>query len=321
MFYWGTIANYSIPAGGVALFGLNVVYLGLGIFFFLSGNLIFESLTNDRSVGFLARRILRIWPALAVTVLVVVLFVGPIVSSLSLNQYASNEKTIRYFANLLFITQHDLPGVFEANPYPLSSNGSIWSIPLEFMLYLGLWLLVWVVFLVSRRLRVRWQSLVIITLSVLSFISYLFLTLVEVPDRFQVAIVLCITFAWGAVSRAGTNLYGHFLFAGTAISTTLLSQSLIFLTPLLAALMVIPSTKFSLPMLRRFFEKLGDLSYGIFLVHWPVSQTLIYLDSSISVIELNLLSIVLSSSIAYISWRYLEKPCIQLGRKLSQSTR
>ncbi len=66
---------------------------------------------------------------------------GPALTSLPLGEYFSSEYTRGYFSNLaLYITYH-LPGVFATNRVPYAVNGSLWTLPVEFAMYLGLTLL------------------------------------------------------------------------------------------------------------------------------------------------------------------------------------
>lgn len=109
------------------------------IFFAISGYLVTQSWYSDPNIlRFALRRLLRIWPALAVVVTLTALVLGPVVSSLPAADYYAHGGTWQYFLNLRFIAVYILPGVFEKNPYPLGVNGSIWTIPIEVLCYLVL---------------------------------------------------------------------------------------------------------------------------------------------------------------------------------------
>jgi peptidoglycan/LPS O-acetylase OafA/YrhL len=110
---------------------------GLNIFFVTSGYLIYQSWQRDPNpLRFLMRRCLRIFPALAMIVVLAVFVVGPIFSRLSLTGYFSTPQTYAYLQNAVFIGSRGLPGAFENNPYPLTVNGGLWTLKYEFVLYL-----------------------------------------------------------------------------------------------------------------------------------------------------------------------------------------
>ncbi|MDB5842678.1 MAG: acyltransferase, partial [Herminiimonas sp.] len=124
----------AILSGGEATFGSVAVY----VFFVISGFLVtmsYESTQNVRK--FLAKRFLRIYPALIPLLLLTVFVLGPIVTSLSSMEYFLNGRSYNYLNNLrLFKLQYDLPGVFENNPYKSAVNGSLWTLAYECSCYL-----------------------------------------------------------------------------------------------------------------------------------------------------------------------------------------
>ncbi len=112
--------------------------IAVGIFFVISGYLITASYLNSRSpVSFLTKRALRILPALTVAVLLSAFVIGPMVTSWRLDNYLTSAKTWEYLKNILLITEYELPGVFNQNVYPDVVNGSLWTLPLEVMMYMG----------------------------------------------------------------------------------------------------------------------------------------------------------------------------------------
>jgi len=112
--------------------------IGLYTFFIMSGYLITKSyINNPRIIYFFWNRILRIFPALIPVFLFSVFIIGPNVSTLSFEEYFHNPVTWEYLKGIfLFPIGFSLPGVFLDNPYPVSVNGSIWTLPVEFFLYI-----------------------------------------------------------------------------------------------------------------------------------------------------------------------------------------
>lgn len=117
--------------------GIEVHVFAVRIFFTISGYLVCGSWRRDpRLVAFLWRRALRILPALWVTVLVTVGVVGPLASSLGLPAYVVAPDTRLYLWNLVLAPYYLLPGVFQDGRPFTAVNGSLWSLPVEVVMYL-----------------------------------------------------------------------------------------------------------------------------------------------------------------------------------------
>jgi peptidoglycan/LPS O-acetylase OafA/YrhL len=124
----------------IRLGGVFLGTLAVHVFFAISGYLIAQSWFTDPHAGrFLARRALRVLPALAVVVLAAVFAIGPVFTTLDLCTYFENVQTWRYFGNLALILQNELPGVFQSQPDPqLGVNPPLWSLHYEAGCYVGL---------------------------------------------------------------------------------------------------------------------------------------------------------------------------------------
>jgi peptidoglycan/LPS O-acetylase OafA/YrhL len=144
-------ASWHMSPGYIALMG----------FFAMSGYQIQDSWARDPSWWrFAARRLLRIMPPLVVVLLVTVFVIGPLVTTWPAHDYWTHLQTWRYLVGttVLFYMQHDLPGVFAANPYPFSVNGALWTLPMELLGY-GLVLVAGLVVLIGVP---RWFLLLVL---------------------------------------------------------------------------------------------------------------------------------------------------------------
>ena len=65
-----------------------------------------------------------------------------------------------------------------------------------------------------------------------------------------------------------------------------------------------------LPAVREFSNR-TDLSYGVYIVGWPISQTLVWLSPGIGTVHLVATSIVLALGLAALSWHLIEKPSLR----------
>lgn len=111
--------------------------LGVASFFSIGGYLITKSwIRQPVFKQYLVKRVCRIFPALIVCVLLTVFVVGPLTTSLTLKEYFSSSLTWKYMLNCVFYINHLLPGVFENNIASRAVNGSLWCLPVEFLMYL-----------------------------------------------------------------------------------------------------------------------------------------------------------------------------------------
>lgn len=70
------------------------------------------------------------------------------------------------------------------------------------------------------------------------------------------------------------------------------------------------------------FNRMGNFSYGIFLIHFPIIQIFIHygLDRYSFILTLALTTI-LSTGLGMLSWKYIEKPCLYHPKKKNQDER
>ncbi len=130
----------------------------LPIFFALSGFLVAGSLERTPKLSqFLTLRVIRLVPALGVEILLCALILGPLVTTLPLQEYFTDPEFFAYFRNIIGDIHYELPGVFEHTPFPRTVNGSLWTVPLELQAY-GLLSLLLLLGLTKRR----WTMLVIL---------------------------------------------------------------------------------------------------------------------------------------------------------------
>ena len=112
----------------------------VAVFFFFGGFLIMRSMEGKKKAGpYFRARCLRIFPALWIVVVLCVLVLGPAMTTVSLGEYFTDIRTPMYLLNCLLLPMHPLPGVFENNPYVPTVNGSLWTLPVEFVCYVLCW--------------------------------------------------------------------------------------------------------------------------------------------------------------------------------------
>src|ERR671933_330026 len=123
------LVSHSFALAGVAepkLGKSSLGVIGVEIFFAISGFLVTASwLSDPRPRAFLAKRALRILPALIVTVALTAFLLGPLLTTLSAGSYETASGTASYVVdNIVAVltggtvrdVAYALPGVFGGNP-------------------------------------------------------------------------------------------------------------------------------------------------------------------------------------------------------------
>jgi peptidoglycan/LPS O-acetylase OafA/YrhL len=116
---------------------LSAGQLGVQIFFVISGFLVSQSFVNRPHLfEFVVARMLRIFPGLIVALSFTVLL-GAFATTLRFSEYVSDGRVWNYFShNAMLDIRWELPGVFASNSFPRIVNGSLWTLPKEFGLYM-----------------------------------------------------------------------------------------------------------------------------------------------------------------------------------------
>ena len=123
----------------VRVLGFGFAGIAVNAFFAISGFLIVRSYIQHNNLGiYLQARALRIMPGLVVAVLFCALVVGPLFTSLPLNDYFGNSGVGRFITSNIVMYQRtaNLPGVFSEN-VSAGVNGSLWTLSYEVSMYLA----------------------------------------------------------------------------------------------------------------------------------------------------------------------------------------
>jgi len=280
---------------------------GVFVFFAISGFLVTQSYeeTGD-PLRFLAKRALRIFPGLFVATLLSAFVLAPLVTTLETGAYFSRPEPYEYIVGntVLDPSVHELPGVmFVNNPVGLEINGSMWTLRIEFLMYLM------VLGLGVTRLLTLPVALGLLGLGVgcLHF---------EALDLLG---------GWGwllGFFAAGMALYklratrifdgrvALLALAGLVLSVPL--REFIPLFPLFGCylalwlalnprLPVIPAARF------------GDLSYGLYIYGWPVEEAAIWLSGGRAMWwQVAGLALPAAAALAFLSWHLIERPALRL---------
>ena len=308
---WAVLYSHQYALLGFpepALWGLySWGEVGIGIFFFLSGVLVWRSWCRDPHPGrYFARRSLRIFPGLWVLVLLTIGVLGPVLTSLPWQEYWASGETWHYLQTLVLFNPKGLPGVFDANPYAVAVNGSLWSLKVEFFAYI----LVAIVGAWSRG-RFALGAALLALLAVLPLAGYAFWTGHTIAHLEVLAL-----FGLGALAGQWVNSWQKGQARSLLVSVLSGMALLVYLSaPLdgwghvgLLLIVGVPVVlAFSITWGHRLTSRLGDVSYGIYIYAFPVQQTLAHLVPQWSFGAHLAAATACTLALATLSWHGVEK--------------
>ena len=303
---------------GYAAFPLlsqRVSTIGVKIFFTVSGFLITKSFLSDPHFGrYMVRRCFRIFPALIVLVLLSAFVVGPVFTTLSVSEYFTHPQTWQYLKNALLSPVYALPGVFTDCPYPNAVNGSLWTLPVEFFMYL---LLPPLALLFKRLGSVKWGmgACAVLTLAAAILQTTLFPTarlVIYGTNWFDLLPLLPYYFIGSFFSFSETRKYLNLQMATVLLVLAVLVPGYTVYNEL-AVVIALPYfiLSFSLaprPLFSKWFAK-SDYSYGLYLYGFVIQQILYALIKpvTVGVLPMALLSFAVTLVFAVLSWHLIEK--------------
>jgi peptidoglycan/LPS O-acetylase OafA/YrhL len=289
------------------LFSIDLGFVAVNVFFFLSGVLIYKSALNSSTVmNYIKKRFLRIYPALFICVLISTLFFW-IISSVDFLSYFSNNVTIDFLANLLFIGNYSAYAIFDLNYYPNVANGSLWTLRYEIVMYLITSIFVFSYF--------RKRQYVLYMIFFLFFIIYIF-TFNEPKTMYTNLARLGSYFFIGAIlSNINILIYKNYIYLTSFILFIFL---MIFNVnhELVIFLLIVFILKYSLDYIyynNENSKKLDfDISYGLYIYAFPIQQILIKYIEFDNVYLYFISSLFLTIIFAIFSWFIIEKKALKL---------
>lgn len=314
--YWLSGAGAAEPLRSFTG-SMDTADIAVNLFFVMSGFLIAASWVNSRSVlNFAAKRALRIFPALGVSVLFTTLIVGPLATGLSLKEYFVKYETLRYLSNTVLITQFHLPGVFTENPFPDTVNGSVWTLPYEVLMYASL-LMMGLLKLFGR------VAVLVVPMSLVIIHFHLAPALGLESDMLRKSTRLGMFFFFGsALYLYRRELPWNWKIALSLLALTLLSARTdlwFYIHVLTLPYLTIYLAHLRIPRLSG-FGRHGDFSYGIYIFSFPIQQLLMHwFGPQLSLGAFMAISLSASIAIAALSWHFIESPALQLKRYLPRT--
>ncbi len=309
------------------LLGMSLGTPAVDVFFIISGFLVTGSLLKRKHVAdFLWARVLRVYPALLVVVVLTVFVLGPCFTKLPLVEYFSHPSAYSYLLKCTTLVDgvvYLLPGVFQANPFGPPVNGSLWTLPYEVRMY-GILLLAWLLLRLAgphrqRILQVAVVSAVLITLGLIYFGGFYrhgqnpfvrFFYLFFYGSAFYVL--------RGRIRLSGV-VFGLILVCLAAARWV--NVALFFKVYLASIAYVVLYLAYVPAGFLRQYNKLGDYSYGVYIYAFVVQQSIAALIPGVSPRTMLLLATPITLFLAVLSWKLVERHALKLKEAYAARTR
>jgi peptidoglycan/LPS O-acetylase OafA/YrhL len=285
--------------------------VAVDIFFLVSGFMITGSyLRRQHLFDFLWARLLRIFPAYLFCLALCAIVLGALFTTLSLRDYFHHPDVLHYVLQNLKMQPSmvwQLPGVFKDNPQRATINGSIWTLPAESRMYLGI-AAIGVLGLLSRR----WLASLVI--------AFLFAVIMIDPIRVvavlpDIYLHVAAMFALGAfcfVQRSLIPVGWPCVLLLAALACLLRNTGAYPFVFGLALAEFCFAFAYCIPW--HGFNRFGDYSYGVYLWGCPMQQTIAHEFPALSPLGNSLAAFPLALALGVLSWYLIEKPSLTLKR-------
>lgn len=310
-------AGYGMVFAHLGFIGKFIFPMILGMFFALSGFLVAGSLDRCQTlISFMGLRAIRIYPALAVEVLLSAFIIGPWLTAFPLDWYFHSPVFFSYLLNAIGDVHFSLPGLFLDNPRSNIVNSQLWTVPWELACYLLLGGLV----LIGAR---RWP--VIFLLALIAGVVYM--TIFRYVPRGMLVFHhmprgarLLVAYLAGVVIHTYRNRIpwnrGIFLVV-LAVSLAALRFRLVGVLMACAAYLTVYLGMCN-PR-RTALIRGADFSYGIYLYGFVIQQAVYQLLPFGRTWYTNaVLSLMIAAVFAAFSWYCVEKPAMVLRSRVKQ---
>ena len=324
LFAWFVIVSHSYVLNGDGatdpLFEMTqqtflLSFIGVKGFFIISGYLIFKSMVVSTSIfEYLVKRLLRIFPALAVVLLVTLVAVYFIYPN-NMPPFFSNKEVYAYFLGniILFKPHFFISGIFAALPSS-AINGSLWTIEYEFFFYLFILL-----FFYFRSNKKILKALLVIVVALFLMVrlafydwtvqTHFFIPLEPLfdlgPYFLMGSLLSCFNFDTMPAKNALAAVLSLVLVASVYFK---IGHTVVYFT---LPFLVIYVGKQTSKLATWVHTTMGDPSYGIYLYAFPLQQLIIYWYRP-STLVLFVASTIGAFIFGYLSWIFIEKNALAL---------
>lgn len=256
-------------SGGTLSFG----NLAVAVFLISSGLLVSKSIEKKgEAKTYFKARCIKIFPPLILTVIATIIIMGIFFSNYEFLIYLKMSGTYKYLLNCILVPIHSLPGIFLNNIYGSTVNGSLWTLPIEFICYIGLF----IAFKISLTKREYFKYTFIPVILLYIFINIIDFSIIIALKGYLQPIFMFYMGMYYYIYRDKIyfNLkYFIFCIFGFCI-TIVLRNAWIGLFMFFPYIIVYLS--FGIRQISNYANKLGNISYGIYLCAFPIQQAIVH---------------------------------------------
>ncbi len=332
-------ALLGIPGGNffIRLTGgqLDIGDFSVGSFFIISGFLVTQSLLRSNSLlEYFAKRFLRLFPALFVSLMLSAMFLGPIVTDQSLKDYfigVHGTSPVKFvFLNFtlnIFGYDYSIRDLFMHNPHPYAVNGSLWTLKHEFVSYVLLAVLF--IFGMLKRTKLLLIFTGFVGAAYIGYITQGIRLFGKISTEWwifhSVEYPFFLKLLWLFMLGSLLFLYREYVFVSTkmlALVTGILLVSIKLGYLYFAWLLIFPYLLIGIAILLPLssFSKYGDFSYGLYIYAFPIQQLLVFMFyPHIGLRRMIVYSFFLTLLISVLSWHLIEKPSLSLKKKFGRN--
>lgn len=304
--------------------------LAVSGFFAVSGYLLFASARRHPTRQYLSLRFHRLFPGYWASLIAVAFVAAPLAAALGAGTYrllgTNSAVSFVLLNSSLVVLQHGIGSLLASNPWPDALNGSLWSLAPEFCCYLILLVTV----LLARRSRIKvetWLGTVLVGCFLVMTASRL-LPHTGIGDALGLLAGLGLAFFTGSFVQhrgwlAAPSRGAVLLALGVLAVVVAIGLWAPFGPVVLAFALVAIGRRLTTGWASR-VDARRDLSYGVYLYHFPVIQLLV----AAGVVPLTVtgaltivapITFVLVLPLAAASWYAVEKPAQERARRIRRA--
>jgi peptidoglycan/LPS O-acetylase OafA/YrhL len=292
---------------------LGIGRLAVDVFFIVSGFLVTRSvMTQPTLVDYAVARFLRLFPGLFVACAGIAFVLGPLVTLVSWHDYFTDPRPWLFVPLTSTLITHTLtlPGVFDTVPESRVIDPPLWTLRYETMCYVLL-----AIFALAGALATRTRATVTVALIFAGYALVTFATDLRqetapidsaarfvlgffigtafylFADKIRLNLNVALLLALVAVVSYGTPIY-------EAAFRVALGYGLLWFA-------FVPAGA-----IRR-FNLVGDYSYGLYILCFPIQQIFVMLDPAITPMALLVCSFPAVLAFAMLSWHFVEHPSLR----------